>query len=491
MGVDIFTNASFRTFELADFEAAQQFDVQAWLREPNTVAVSEEFARRHQLKRGDTLRAHVNGAEQHLRVAFVMRASGAAGFDEHFAAMDIGWAQELLGRRGSLGSIQVQVNEGTDREAVIASLREVLPPDATVTTPAQRGQQVENMLAGFQLNLTAMSLVSLLVGMFLIYNTVSASVVRRRHEIGIMRSLGVTRNRDPRALSQRGGGARHTRRAGRLARRPAARADARRHRLEDNLVALRVAQRPRNSGDAADVRFRARARFTLGNRRGLAAGGRGGEDGSVDALRGGSLIEQAVNLSPAWLWSGVGSVALAAALSFLALTSGPPWLGFGAAFCVLAGFSFLVPSVTLRFSAAAGHLLRVNLRRYRHRLIEANLASANVSRSLIRNSVTIAALAAAVAMAIGVSVMVFSFRRTVESWIDQTLVADLFIAPASNEVAGAASFMPPEAIAALQRNPARRRGRYLPRGHAAVGRQGHSCGRNSRHEPAEFPFSAR
>ena len=48
------------------------------------------------------------------------------------------------------------------------------------------------MLAGFELNLAAMSLVSVLVGMFLIYNTVSASVVRRRGEIGILRSLGAT-----------------------------------------------------------------------------------------------------------------------------------------------------------------------------------------------------------------------------------------------------------------------------------------------------------
>ena len=48
------------------------------------------------------------------------------------------------------------------------------------------------MLAGFELNLEAMSLVSLLVGMFLIYNTVEASVIRRRPEIGILRSLGMS-----------------------------------------------------------------------------------------------------------------------------------------------------------------------------------------------------------------------------------------------------------------------------------------------------------
>jgi putative ABC transport system permease protein len=85
--------------------------------------------------------------------------------------------------------------------------------------------------------------------------------------------------------------------------------------------------------------------------------------------------------------------------------------------------------------------------------VEINLAAANVARSLIRTSVTIAALAAAVAMAIGVSVMVFSFRRTVESWIDQTLVADFFVAPASNEIVGPSSFIPPEAIKYFETQP--------------------------------------
>ena len=71
----------------------------------------------------------------------------------------------------------------------------------------------------------------------------------------------------------------------------------------------------------------------------------------------------------------------------------------------------------------------------------------------MRNSVTIAALAAAVAMTIGVTVMVFSFRKTVEAWVNGTLVADLFVAPASNEVTGATSFMPQEAIQFFERQP--------------------------------------
>jgi putative ABC transport system permease protein len=79
-------------------------------------------------------------------------------------------------------------------------------------------------------------------------------------------------------------------------------------------------------------------------------------------------------------------------------------------------------------------------------MVEAELGSANLSRALLRNSITIAALAAAVAMTVGVSVMVFSFRQTVETWMNDTLIADLFIAPASNEVVGPSSFFPPAAV---------------------------------------------
>ena len=49
------------------------------------------------------------------------------------------------------------------------------------------------MLAAFRWNLRVLSYIALTVGAFLIYNTISVSVVRRRVEIGILRALGATR----------------------------------------------------------------------------------------------------------------------------------------------------------------------------------------------------------------------------------------------------------------------------------------------------------
>jgi putative ABC transport system permease protein len=94
------------------------------------------------------------------------------------------------------------------------------------------------------------------------------------------------------------------------------------------------------------------------------------------------------------------------------------------------------------------------LQRRRLRGVEPRLAAQNLGRALLRNSITIASLAAAVAMTVGVAVMVFSFRQTVGSWIDQTLIADLFIGPAANEIAGPTSFMPADALSFLEKDPA-------------------------------------
>ncbi len=449
LGIDVFTNTPFRTFELTDFTAGQ-FDLQHWLGDSAAIAVAEEFARLHGLKSGDELRAQVNGVDRKLRVGFILRTSQAAGLDPHFAAMDLGWAQELFGRRGALSSIQLQLTKPADRAAVMTNLRALLPPDAIVATPAQRGQQVERMLGGFQLNLTAMSLVSLLVGMFLIYNTVSASVVRRRSEIGILRSLGVSRG-EVRALFL---GEAFTLGAvgvllgcfgGVLLARALVGTVSRTISSLYVLLSVReVAVTPGMFISAAVLGL-----ISVILAAWLPAQAAAKMD-PVRALHAGSIIEQSANLSPGWWRGGVACIFLAIVFSLLALSVGPPWVGFGAAFCVLIGFSFIVPAITTRWSLAASRWLRSR----RFVGTEASLAAGNLGRALVRNSVTIAALAAAVAMAIGTSVMVFSFRRTVESWIEQTLVADLFIAPASNEIAGPSSFVPPAAIRFLEQHPA-------------------------------------
>ena len=187
LGVDPFTGGNLRAFELQSPSGAS-IDLEKWMREPNVIAVSSS-----RLASGP-LRVLAAGKSVTLIPSFELKTDDAlVTADPRVAAMDIGWAQELLDRQGRLTSIQIQVTDPLRMEPVIAALRKIAPPDAIVGPPARRGSDTEVMLAAFQLNLTALSLVSMVVGVFLIYNSLSSSIVRRRHEIGILRANGATK----------------------------------------------------------------------------------------------------------------------------------------------------------------------------------------------------------------------------------------------------------------------------------------------------------
>ena len=109
------------------------------------------------------------------------------------AVMDIAQAQGLLARPGRIHQIDLTLADGADPAVVAARLQKALGPGVRVLTPEQRRQDTRGLLAAFRLNLTALSLISVFVGLFLVLTSIQASLVRRRGEFGLLRSLGATR----------------------------------------------------------------------------------------------------------------------------------------------------------------------------------------------------------------------------------------------------------------------------------------------------------
>src|SRR2546422_4276979 len=106
--------------------------------------------------------------------------------------MDIAAAQLLYDRLGRLDRIDLVTDPTRPVEEVRRAVHALLPPGLTVKRPQQRNAQIERMTRAFRLNVCILSVVALLVGLFLVYNTVSFAVLRRRREIGILRSLGLS-----------------------------------------------------------------------------------------------------------------------------------------------------------------------------------------------------------------------------------------------------------------------------------------------------------
>ncbi len=158
---------------------------QNYFRDLNGVLITKGFAARHSLKRGDTVRAFVYDREVHLQVADVL---DAASLPSNTFLMDLGNFQEYFGKVGYLSGIDVEADEKT-----AAEIQKMLPPSLSIGKKETAIQNQKSLIKSFRYNLQFVSLIAILVGIFLLYNTIFISVVKRRTEIGILRGLGASR----------------------------------------------------------------------------------------------------------------------------------------------------------------------------------------------------------------------------------------------------------------------------------------------------------
>jgi putative ABC transport system permease protein len=191
LGIDIFSDRQFRDYQ---FQEPNEEDLN-FLRNPKAIAITEKLARRHGLKKGDNLTLIAGSKKVDLTITNLLKMEGPAkSLEGNFGLMDIGSAQEALEKVGLIDRIDLIIDQSVPLDQVQQELKGVVPPGVVIRRSDTRSGQIEKMVSAFHLNLTALSLISLMVGMFLIYNATSVSVIQRRREIGILRSLGISRS---------------------------------------------------------------------------------------------------------------------------------------------------------------------------------------------------------------------------------------------------------------------------------------------------------
>jgi putative ABC transport system permease protein len=431
LGLDPFSSRPFRTFTWPATEEAE--GLLDFLGDPTALALTRSFADRLKLKPGDALRLRTTEGIKTFHVRFVFDFNeDVVGANEHIAVMDIANAQESFAHLGQLHRINLQLAPEATWEKVSQELGAWLPAHAVVQRPDRRGQQVDRMMGAFQLNLSALSLISLLVGMFLIYNTVSAAVVKRRAEIGILRSLGLTGNQVRLLflgealflgffgllLGLAGG---------------IGLAQLLIGQVSETVTSLYLLVSIREIFFAP---WSIAATIFLGLGSVFIAAWFPATEAAritpIEAMQVGSLAEKSTQQSSHWLAMAGLSFLLALGLAAWSLAWGPAWLSFGCALFTLLGFAFVVPRVVKWIADY-----------WQPRRISTQLAVRHFGRSQQRNAMTIAALVTAIAMLVGLSIMIYSFRSTVSQWLNESVRADLFIADTANLQVGARKLISP------------------------------------------------
>lgn len=404
--------------------------------QPDAVLASSALARRLQLAVGDRLTIRAGGRTQSLRIAGRFEADDDAAAERLIA--DIATAQAVLGRAGRLDRIDLVLDD-----AAAAALAARLPPPLRLETAAARAGELGRLTAAFRFNLDALSLLALLVGAFLIRNTLEFAVVRRRPLLGLLRALGVTRREllglialEAAVLGLLGSalglllGALLARGLTGLVGRTLA-------EVYHALDAVTLALTPGALAAAAALGLAATLAAAV--RPALAAAGAPAGSAANRAA------EQHESAHPPQRALGRAALLAAAGLGCLGLP------GAGAGYLALLGlmlaYTGVLPVLLAWLARTAAARLPAD------GLPLARMAVRNLGRHLARTSAAVAALSVAFAAAFGMAMMIASFRDGVNDWLLRLLNADFYAAPLAPEGGEVPPFAP-GVLEALQHDPA-------------------------------------
>ncbi|MCU1348677.1 MAG: macB 37 [Acidobacteria bacterium] len=442
LAVDMLSDLHFRDYRYASVVTSDEKSAATYLAilRDDSVVLPATFAHEHGLKLGSPLTLNIKGIRRTMIVRGLLEASGpATAFNGAIAIADIAAAQSTFGFEGHLTRIDLIVPD----DSVLEAIRKVLPPSARMERPARRNERVEKMLRAFRVNLFALAGVALLVGMFLVYNTVLISILRRRRDVGILKTLGVSPPQIFAAFVGEGllfgaiGSAIGIALGNAVA-------FGILKLIGRTINSLYVTSAPEAIVLTPGVVFTGIAVGTLLS---LVSA----IQPSLEAARvpPGALIRAGLQQRLAhggMLAAGAaGCFAVAALVSRLPPMHGIAVAGYVAVLFVVAGFSLLAPAVVRGTAALTRPLLRRTFG------IVGELAAASLPASLRRTSIASAALSLATGMMIAVALMVGSFRETVNVWVDQTISSDLWLRPAKGLTSAPAAVFPASIVDDLKR----------------------------------------
>ncbi len=186
LGIDGFRSAAITPDLLGVPEEGKPFDSLM----ADTVFLSPAALQWLKLKTGDTLSVISGASVVNLRIAGTLVRARAG---QRLAVMDIGSAQWQFDRIGQISRIDLRLQPGARIESVEAAIAR-LDPSLTVIEQEDQDRRTATMSRAYRVNLNVLALVALFTGAFLVFSTQALSVLRRRPQFALLRTMGMTRN---------------------------------------------------------------------------------------------------------------------------------------------------------------------------------------------------------------------------------------------------------------------------------------------------------
>jgi len=413
-GIDPFSESQFRNF---NGKTKGNNSLTSLLNQPDAAMISESMANTYKIKISDKIVLNSNGRQKSLLIAGLIKTKNKnveTALDNVFIC-DISVAQDILDSNGILSRIELNIQN----ESTLEKIKLDIPKNYQLTSTNASNQTLTQMTAAFRTNLQAMSLLALIVGMFLIYNTITFSLIQRREQFATLRSIGVTHKEIFFMVFS------ETFIIG----------------LVGTIIGLILGLFLGKGLLILVVRTINDLYFDL-NLSQLNI--------SPFSLLKGLFIGLVATLFSAWLpmreafkssprenqnrsnfeaskkrttpkLAFCGVIILILSLVMLFIMEDSLALSFAFMFFVFCGYALLVPYITVKTIS----LIRPVIAKYFGYI--GNMSIGNISNSLSRTGVAMTALTLAVATTVGVGTMVSSFRYAVADWLNQSLIEDVYI----------------------------------------------------------------
>jgi putative ABC transport system permease protein len=444
LGSDMLTDTGFRDYAWAKDGEPQ--DTLAIFR-PNHAFISQTLANAYHLRLGKSFNLLVNDSQQRFQVAGILSSKGLGGaYSGNTLYMDIGTAQQAFSMGERINRIDLMVPKA-QLEGLQKRLTQKLPSYLGVQRPSRNNEQVERMLRAFQTNLTTLSFIALLVSMFLIYNTMSIAVIRRRPEIGALRALGVSRGIVGALFVTEAllfgliGSAGGLLLGSLLAQGAVKAVSLTVETLYLGTLVSGVLLQPQSLllGLVLGVGLTVFAALPAV----LEASG----VSPAEATRRAAYETRVMRLSGPLALLALVLAALAWWAAAQPAVFNIPLFGYASALLLILAVSFCLPFVLQGVLPLIAKGLQCVSG------TEGRLAAVFLQGALGRTAVAVASLSIGIAMMVSLAVMIGSFRQTVETWVAQTLKADLWIEPASRSNSRQSGRLSARVIAAIVKTP--------------------------------------
>jgi putative ABC transport system permease protein len=417
-GIDVIRSAGF--LENSGMSGARGPDMENLFTNLGGIILSREFAERFSLKKGDTFRALVYDGRYNLKVVDTIDLKTLPA-DTVF--MDLGNFQEYFHKTGLLSRIDISADEHQ-----AGRIEKILPPGLVIEKKMTIMENRKSLLKSFRFNLQFISLIAILVGIFLLYNTVFISVVKRRTEIGILRSLGMDKRTVIGIFLFQGlilglAGSLLGIVLGQIAAYFAVTAVAK--TISTMYGAVSIFDYLLSSKDAATALF-------LGVTVSLIASVVPAFESSRirpnESAREGSFEGKYGRYMKHFFLAGLFLIALGGIISFIDYLYAPfnfPFLAYAGILLIIAGFASTAP---LYLSLSMKGIRRASSRFFGS---TGKLSAGDISGNIYRFSVALMSVAISSALIIAFLLLIFSFRSSLKEWIQKNIAADIYIKPAS------------------------------------------------------------